>query len=1395
MQDKTSTQTEAPAPEQSCAPSSGGSAEQHLQQTLAHQRETVEKLKRKRLNLAVARFLGGWVFALLVLVVIGMMSNLEWARPKIQESMSNSFHRQVRLGNLSWVLGLNGLAMSTDKLEMLENDGKPFIVAGQSEIGVAFLPLFSKRVLVKHIDFHAPEVYATQIAPGRWNFSDLVVEGPEIRFVQVDDGRLHLRNALTAEQLRKPHPDSMFANMNWASYDFQKVNLKLIFPRRKQLRPWPFYLAFQLPRDIAGKKYQTDFSLTVLGNGQFNEWKGKNCDIDFRADNFNPADWRPFMRIPAGFNGLLSVQFKGHGVPEKAVTGDIKYSATDLTVENGAQSLFTAQKLDGSAKASIGSGALTWDKAVILIGGVKLESRGEIFNWQSPSARYDAKVAADLRNLAQLSQTSLWHYFPGATNDKDLSGAAIVEVSFEGEGDKHRVFTSLKAEDIPLANLLASGDSARGASLLSLFQIEPNVPVKGKIEIGHDQRILLEDVEIPAKGSSVKINGFIDAQKKTHEVSLTAKGLALDKFDAGALGGSKQFAAEHLALTGVVDFDAKLVSLNGRENIDVKAHLAKASLTSAGKALATDLVGDVHFDGTTVTFNSVQGVLANGGVHGGTLVLKGSMQTSRSGTCSLDVSGHHVNIAQLVGFARAAHLPLPGSAVDNIAGNARDLTISITGRAAAPALALNASPEDVRYAVKLPQGEVREVRAVSGNITLLNNVLQLHDVLVNTGVSKLLVNASFENTNKGVVPRLLHLKTAQLDVAEFLKYTKSETLPADVRRNLAGMVGPLYLQDIAGKAACDVTIRVADKGPNYIEGNVVLSAISGKFGEQAIAFDSLNGTLVFAGDDVSIRDMTCNVGQSALTVTGSVKSFQETPTWNVVFNGDARGSDVARFVPSQVAKGGVEISSRGPISLHGEFSGDNHGITGNFLISSPVGEQFKVKSNAASFQQVVGRSMNVDGSLSMTSAANLRTLDLRSWHAAFGDASIQGSGKFMWSTDASMKPSVDFIVSTPNAVPADVMVGAFLPGIDASGATGTMKGTFAAVGDSGELLTHGELTFSKVTIPSLRVKDMDGKLDSPRWLIASARNRPDNIASEAQLSVAHANFGNVDTSDLQATLKLESGPDGQVTLHDGTGTIDGGKTNLNGWYSPTVGKWRLDIAFEKMLVDRFLHDLIDQSGQLTGLADGKISLSSTADGDVVSNLAGGGHIVVYGATVPRLGQLHEKLQAANILQQGIFGFNINNVMHSILPSKTGKFKEIAMDFAVDKGVMNIDRLNFDGNDLRLRAAGAWNLMKDTLDLEVAGDIPRVASSVLPGMEVTRNFTLQKAVRIMTFRKLENFPNLPIIGDIGTDDPRAFTFKIAAALDSSDAVSKSIEKSFKWLPNRPNASAHPVLGMN
>jgi hypothetical protein len=70
-------------------------------------------------------------------------------------------------------------------------------------------------------------------------------------------------------------------------------------------------------------------------------------------------------------------------------------------------------------------------------------------------------------------------------------------------------------------------------------------------------------------------------------------------------------------------------------------------------------------------------------------------------------------------------------------------------------------------------------------------------------------------------------------------------------------------------------------------------------------------------------------------------------------------------------------------------------------------------------------------------------------------------------------------------------------------------------------------------------------------------------------------------------------------------------------------------------------------------------------------------------------------------------------------------------------------------------------------------------------------TLQNLMHTITLHKLENLPPVPILGDLATDKPRSFSFKVAAPMDKPTALAHSIEKSFHWLPGLPNATAHPV----
>jgi len=113
-----------------------------------------------------------------------------------------------------------------------------------------------------------------------------------------------------------------------------------------------------------------------------------------------------------------------------------------------------------------------------------------------------------------------------------------------------------------------------------------------------------------------------------------------------------------------------------------------------------------------------------------------------------------------------------------------------------------------------------------------------------------------------------------------------------------------------------------------------------------------------------------------------------------------------------------------------------------------------------------------------------------------------------------------------------------------------------------------------------------------------------------------------------------------------------------------------------------------------------------------------------------------------------------------VPTRTGTFRDISGALAVERGILSVESLKFNADDLCLWAGGKANLKSGVMDMKVAGRIPRVSESFLSGAfgGASRNITLQRFVTVATFGRLQRLPTLPVLGDIGSDRPRTFQFR-------------------------------------
>lgn len=1452
----------------------------------------------------VLKFFALWLSSLVILVVIALLSNIEWARRHIATALCQSFHRNVTLGHLSWSFGLQGLSIDTDRLEIKDRDGGPFIIAGKSEIGIAFLPLLQQKLVVKHLQFTKPEVWAVQFNEKNWNFSDLLTEGPEIHMLQIENGVLHLRNskhsklgsgsatektipvAFTAavpslndvpiqkygrdnadpdsasaekarsqgsaieEQRAKDHlagntseaehakhsvPKQETAD--WNEYTLRNIKLSVTFPRGK--RNWPLYASFKVPlKDPKIGSYETGVTLSATGSGAYEDWQKNKYKIDLKLEKFDPSKFRPFLTNLPAVSGLSNFEIKGEGVFNEGFIARAKGNVDTLVIPTGKEKDLELDHSKISSMLIIDPKIFKWEDLRVLLGNWELESSGQLENWQRKNNHYEARVGGKLNDLSgffnkvvskfappQEKTDTAEQKLPGGlkpTQNK-LAGSATIELHLAGDEKQQNIATDIKANGVPLTELVESG---KGGKFLESLNIDPSAPITGELKIDQNKKITLKDIQIPMDDTSVKLSGYIDEPNDKTEIDFQSEKLSFETFKKRigpdndilkALSGGKG-KSRPLVVSGRMNVKGSYKLIEGKQSLLMDSKLDNMSFSNDAGVIFSSVSGEIKYDGDRVKVSKLKGRIPAGvDKNPGDILIDGLFTTDKSGRFQLDMKGHDIVVSQLKDWLTRFGMKLPQNYADRLAGEVRELKAHVDGTESHYNLNFSMNPNEL--VVMLPgranENQSQQFRFSSGLITYANSELNLKDVVVTSRGGKMTVTGAMSGAIDALRIKQVRVKSEGFELADLQGAFKAGAVPAaKVKRASYPALPDLFVpssgSSLHGKVYGDMVL-VQNGSDINVDGVVGFHNAGGRFGSTGMQVEKLTGLAAISRSQIVLQDTSGQLGQSTFSLDGVISNYRSP---NYTWEGQLRG----QFFPDEVEKladnlgHGIEVasSSNDAIGLRVSGGGDKDKADIKFRGRAKKGQGLYLKTAFGTFTQPKGHPLFFNGSMNLnqeTSQLVLPDFNIISGEDASHGDLLHGSGMFQWASETAEKPaSIAFSLSTPQ--PVKLVTIAEIIGQKGKGSASNDIGGYSQVnlkveGPVNDLVLNGNVALDKVSLPGVHMDNLSGKLDLPNWHL-NQTDKEATTSSSAKLTVSNMSFGGLLMKDASATLSLDSTKG--IVMKDGQAQVAGGKLTMKGFYNPQNQKYHSDINISKLVVDQFVKDVMDNSSGVTGLAD----LSLTLEGEneavtIIGNKAGEqwfkhmngtGKFSIYQGSVANFGKLQEKLNAANFIQQGLFGFNVNNLLQAMMPVNSGQFNEISGKIEIGNGNIDFDEVRFDGENLRMRAAGKFDAMNHKLDFDVAGNVPRVSSSIIPGAigDMSRKITLQRMFRIVTFRKLKDLPALPLLGDIANDDPRAFRFEVLASADNQKLITQSVEKSFKWLPNRPLASPHPVPGM-
>jgi hypothetical protein len=1281
------------------------------------------------------RFLFFWGTSMALLICVAMSSNVDWARPRFEEMLSKNLGRKVALGRLSWNFTFNGLAISTSRLEILDLDGhSPFLKAGHSEMGLAFSHLLQHELVLQHIVLFKPEIWTVRMSAERWNYSDLFDSFVTTKFINAYDGTVHVRDH---SQLAHIIP----------SYDFQHVQLRFVNSRFRHA--WPFFLSGELRHD----NYTSTVSLSALGSGPNKDWKLNHYKFTVTGKKLNASDIASLIRFNTPVSGVIDLDATGSGSWDSGFTG--------------------------VAYTNVGNLKFTGPEFIQLPDiNTKLATQ---FSWNDGTINLN-------------NETS--HLF----------------LSRNGSLEKPAYGGKLSVKQVALNQIISWLPVKWPFSRPSNSLPETSSSINGQLEVKPDHSVAVSGLTFSSGKSKISADGLLNAPTSGSNFKLSGQNVELaDLGDAqlnlGLSTHNHSNTTSKLKLVGKVNFTASIKGNGFGQNAGVSfldAALLNDSIKTKDLQLQ-NLTGSVQYENHCLTFHDLSGT-----VHGDNLKLNGTVQYgARHPNCNLDLSANKINLADLAAIFRLLNLDVPILQKGVLTGTTQDLDIKVRGSNIQVAF----TPDLIHY---LPAKAAHPADVSGGKILYSNDSIEMKSVDLLLKAGRLQISGVISGLDTDPTLEWCRFRTKNADVSELSSLLSGPFIPTSVRQDFKSYLSLVDLNSLHGKLSLNMALRKITKLNDYnVAGFISFGATSGRLNcFNSMEFSNFWGTVLASEQQLALQDLHGTAGVSPFHLSGTISNYRKPEaSWQIDGDSFLALDDALHFLPSNIES---KFKATGAFHFRTHLAGDKNNSTIIFSCHTNPSDHLSFSVPPLTLYSPPDK-LRLEGSLIISSNSPDQTnhtaknnIELKNCYLTVDKSVLCATGNYSWQNNE--EPGLNFHVWSSEPLSAVTLL-AILGHSDTSTsasttqtpAQGTVYGSIEGNGTLSRLVCKAKSGFSDLTDPQYDLVDANGTVDAPHWIVLNLGRAGVQTIFGAPSSSAVLKFNQTGSDRLKlrsASVQLTSEDrNGHVwlALNNGLCSIFGGSVHFAGGLDSTDGTVHLGMDASNIDADMVVNTLLTRPHELSGQAALTAVFDSRGSSkqQLIGNLGGHGSFRINNGVVYRFGPLQERLSQFNLLRQGVFGFNLNNLLQTVVPVRNGQFKELSSSFDIQKGVVSFKDLRYNADDMRLWGTGVANLPTDSMQIEIAGRIPRVFPSMIGGPmgKVSRTMTLQNFFDVVTMHKLESLPSVPVLGDIANDRPRTFSFQITGPLDKPHSISQSIEKTFAWLPSMPNASAHPVPALS